>query len=176
MDCPRPTVSTPVGKVSVTVTVYTEVIDGDTVIDALVWFPGLHKYSSVPVAAGADAVNTTSSPGQILASFTLTSRGSHVTPAEPKKDRGRLVTAELKLDICNKYCSPAITLKGGSKLAAAAPGGRGFAIPVKPADGPFQLHLMGGNVLLAMSSQAVGEYGHIIQSKKPVPPAAPNEN
>ena len=157
VDCPRPTVSTPVGNVSVTVTVYTDVIDGDTVIDALVWLPGLHKYSSVPVAAGAEAVKTTSSPGQILASFTLTSRGLHVTPAVPKKDNGKFVTDELKFDICNKYCSPAITLKGGSKFAAEAPAGSGLATPVKPADGPFQLHLMGGSVLLAISSQAVGE-------------------
>ena len=80
-----------------------------------------------------------------------------MTPAVPKKDNGRLVTDELKFDICKRYCSPANTLKGGSKFAAEAPVGNGLAIPVNPADGPFQLHLMGGKVLFAISSQAVGE-------------------
>ena len=41
------------------------------------------------------------------------------------------------------------------------------ATPVPPVPEPFQLHRIGGKVLLNMPAQVVGEYGHMIQSYKP---------
>jgi hypothetical protein len=49
-------------------------------------------------------------------------------------------------------------------------------MPVNPSQAPFQLHRIGANVFAMISLHAVGEYGHIIQSKHPVPASTPNEN
>ena len=46
-------------------------------------------------AAVAEAVSIASSPGHILVSLTMTSRGLHVTPALPKKFKGRFVVVAL---------------------------------------------------------------------------------
>ena len=75
-----------------------------------------------------------------------------------------------------RYCSPARAGIPGSKFEGSPPGGSVEATPVNPSHMPFQLHLIGGKLLLIISLQEEALYGHIIQSRHPVEPSVPNEN
>ena len=75
-----------------------------------------------------------------------------------------------------RYCSPAIAGIPGSKFEGSPPGGSVEATPVNPSHMPFQLHLIGGKLLLIISLQEEALYGHMIQSRHPAEPSVPNEN
>jgi hypothetical protein len=75
---------------------------------------------------------------------------TQLTVADPKKLSGKEVDKELKFERHNKYCCPQVTLRGGWKLDAIPPAGKGEAIPVKPLQDPFQLQVIGAMELLCM--------------------------
>ena len=68
-------------------------------------------------------------------------------------------------------------MSSGSKLEASPSTGTGVAKPVNVSQNPFQLQRTGAKVLFMICVHVAGPaYGHMIQSKHPVPPTAPNEN